>query len=105
MYAITLLIGGVLDEIQNKLKTAYKYLRNSDNPHYYVELALVRDETCSIHDESLNKVTRLTLQGQVDEILKIKEPLERGLVDIFHYKDLPCPRLILILGAPGKHCS
>ena len=62
---------------------------------------MVQDEICNIRDKRLNEITRHTLQGQVDEILKIKEPLKRGLEDIFHYKDSPCPRLILILGAPG----
>ena len=98
----TYIIVGVLDEVQNKLKTAYKHICNSDDPHCYIQLALVRDEICNIRDKRLNEITRHTLQGQVDEILKIKEPLKRGLEDIFHYNDLPCPRLILILGAPGN---
>ena len=92
----------MLDEVQNKLKTAYKDICNSDRPHSYVQLALVRDEICDIRDERLNEITRLTLQGHVDEILKIKEPLKRGLEDIFHYNNQPCPRLIQILGAPGS---
>ena len=92
----------MLGDVQNKLKTAYKRICNSDNPHCYIQLALVRDEIYNIRDnERLNEITRHTLQGQVDEILKIKEPLKRGLEDIFHYNDLPCPRLILIMGAPG----
>ena len=91
----------ILSKVQNKLKTAYKHICNSDNPHCYIQLALVRNEICNIYDKRLNEITRHTLQGRVDEILKIKEPLKRGLEDIFHYNDLPCPRLILILGAPG----
>ena len=91
----------MLGEVQNKLKIAYKSICNSDNPHCYIQLALVRDEICNIRDKRLNEITRHTLQGQVDEILKIKEPLKRGLEDIFHYNDSPCPRLILMLGAPG----
>ena len=95
---------GVLDEVQNKLKTAYKHIYNSDSPHCYIQLALVRDEICNLRDnERLNEITRHTLQGQVDKILQIKEPLKRGLEDIFHYNDSPCPRLILILGAPGNN--
>ena len=95
----------MLGEVQNKLKTAYKHVCYSDNPHCYIQLALVRDDICNIRDhERLNEITRHTLQGQVDEILKIKEPLKRGLEDIFHYNDSPCPRLILILGAPGILC-
>ena len=90
-----------MDKVQKKLKTAYKHLCNSDHPHRYVQLALVRDVLCDIRDKKLNEITRHTLQGQVDEILKIKKPL-KGLEDIFHYNDLPCPRLILIMGAPGN---
>ena len=92
----------MLDEAQKKLKTAYKHLCHSDQPHCFVQLALVRDEVCNLADkEKLNKITRFTLQGHVDEILQIKEPLKRGLEDIFHYNGLPCARLTLILGAPG----
>ena len=91
----------MLDEVQNKLKTEYKY--RCINSHCYVQLALVREEICSIHDKRLNEITRHTLQGQVDEILKIKEPLKRGFEDIFHYNDTSCPRLTLILGAPGSY--
>ena len=67
----------------------------------YVGLALVDKEDINIQDESLNEITKLTLQGEVDKILKKKEPLH-SLIDIFHYKHRPCPRLILILGGPGK---
>ena len=93
----------VLDEAQKKLKTAYKYLCNSDHPHCFVQLALVRDEVYNFNEdkEKLNKITRFTLQGHVDDISRIKEPLKRGLEDIFHYNDLPCARLTLLLGAPG----
>ena len=98
-----LLLESMLDEVQKKLKTAYKHLCNSDHPHCYIQLALVRDEMCNIRDkEKLNEITRHTLQGQVDGILKIKEPL-KTLEDVFHYNNLPCPRLLQILGAPGKH--
>ena len=83
----------MLAEVQNKLKTAYKHVCYSDHPHCYIQLALVRDEMCNIRDKKLNEIARLTLQGHVDEILKIKEPLKRGLEDIFHYNNLPCPRL------------
>ena len=91
-----------MDKVQIKLKTAYKHLCHSDNPHCYIKLASVREEICDIRDKKLNEITRHTLQGHVDEILQIKEPLKRGLEDIFHYNNLPCPRLILIVGAPGK---
>ena len=104
MYLFSVIVT-MLGEVQNKLKTVYKHVCYSDNPHYYIQLALVREEIRNIRDQRLNEITRHTLQGQVDEILKIKEPLKRGLEDIFHHKDLPCPvpRLILILGAPGMY--
>ena len=91
----------MLSKVQAKLKEEYKRWCSSDNPHRYVQLAIVREKICNIRDQKLNEITRRTLHGQVDEILKIKEPLKRGLKDIFHYEDLPCSRLILILGAPG----
>ena len=101
LFSITIAVT-MLGEVQNKLKTAYKHVCYSDSPHCYVQLALVRDEICNIHDNKrLNEITRHMLQGHVDRILKIKEPLKRGLEDIFHYNDTPCPKLTLILGAPG----
>ena len=96
-----IIIVCVLDEVQKKLKTAYNHICNSDHPHCYIQLALVRDEMCNIRDKKLNKITRHTLQGQVDEILKIKEPL-KTLEDVFHFKNSPCSRLLLVLGAPGN---
>jgi len=68
----------------------------------YVRLALVEEETVTRFNKRLNEITKLTLQGEVDEILKKKEPLGE-LKDIFHYQNKPCPRLILIMGGPGKY--
>ena len=59
-------------------------------------------EDVTIRDENLNEITKLSLQGEVDQILKKKKPLG-DLKDIFHYQDKPCPRLILIMGAPGEY--
>ena len=59
-------------------------------------------EDVTLGDKSLNEITKLTLQGDVDKILKVKKPL-CDLRDIFHYQDKPCPRLILIMGGPGKY--
>ena len=53
-------------------------------------------------DKNLEEITRLTLKGQVDEILLKKEQLGE-LRDIFHYQNKPCPRLILIMGGPGEY--
>ena len=90
----------MLDKVQKKLKNAYKHFECGDNPHWFIDLALVRDETCDRSDKKLNEITRHTLQGEVDKILQKKEPLE-SLEDVFHYNNLSCPRLLLILGAPG----
>ena len=53
-------------------------------------------------DKNLKEITRLTLHGQVDELMLRKEPLG-DLKDIFHYGNKPCPRLILIMGGSGKY--
>ena len=68
----------------------------------YVRLAIVEKEDVTLRDEHLNELTRLTLQGDVDKILKKKQPLG-DLRDIFHYNNEPCPRLILIMGGPGEY--
>jgi len=65
----------------------------------YVRLALVEKEDVTTRDENLNEITKLSLQGEVDKILKKKLPLD-DLKDIFNK---PCPRLILIMGAPGEY--
>lgn len=87
-----------------RLKARYiKHLStdHTDWPLQYVRLALVRGDKVTRHDKDLKEITLLTLQGQVDELLLRKEPLG-DLMDIFHYKKRPCPRLILIMGGPGK---
>ena len=68
----------------------------------YVRLALVEKEDVTINDKNFDEFTRLTLQGDVDKILKKKKPLS-DLRDIFHYENEPCPRLILIMGGPGEY--
>lgn len=87
----------------NRLRSRYcKHLStdNTDWPHSYVRLALVKGEKVTRADETLEEITKLTLHGQVDEILLRKEQLTE-LKDIFHYDNKPCPRLILIMGGPG----
>ena len=81
-----------------------RYLRylTTDWPHYYIQLALVKEEKVTRADKNFNEITKLTLRGEVDKILKKKEPLGE-LRDIFHYQNKPCPRLILIMGGPGEH--
>jgi len=86
----------------SRLQARYLRYLSSDWPHYYVRLALVKGEKVTRADKNLEEITRLTLQGQVDEILLKKEQLGE-LRDIFHYQNKPCPRLILIMGGPGEY--
>ena len=66
----------------------------------FVRLALIQKEDVTLKDDNLNEITKLTLQGDVDRILKKKVPLA-NLREIFHYANKPCPRLIVIMGGPG----
>ena len=66
----------------------------------FVRLALIQKEDVTLKDDNLNEITKLTLQGDVDRILKKKVPLA-NLREIFHYENKPCPRLIVIMGGPG----
>ena len=69
---------------------------------HYVRLAIVEKEDVTLRDKNFDEFTRLTLQGDVDKILKKKKPLS-DLREIFHYENEPCPRLILIMGGPGEY--
>ena len=68
---------------------------------HYVRLAIIEKEDITLRDKNFDEFTRLTLQGDVDKILKKKKPLSE-LRDIFHYENEPSPRLILIMGGPGE---
>ena len=68
----------------------------------YVRLAIVEKEDITLRDESLTEVTKLTLQGDVDNILKKKQPLG-DLREIFHYQNKLVPRVIVIMGGPGEY--
>ena len=69
---------------------------------HFVRLAIIEKEDVTLRDENLNDITKLTLQGDVGQILKEKKPLD-DLKDIFHYENKPCPRLIVIMGGPGEY--
>ena len=86
----------------SRLQARYLRYLSTDSLNYYVRLALVKGEKVTRADKNLEEITRLTLQGQVDEILLKKEQLGE-LRDIFHYQNKPCPRLILIMGGPGEY--
>jgi len=85
-----------------RLKAQYTSTDETDWPVRYVKLALVKGEKVTRNDKNLEEVTRLTLQGQVDELLLKKESLN-DLKDIFHYKNKPCPQVIVIMGGPGEY--
>ena len=72
------------------------------NVFHYVRLAIVEKESVTARDKHLNEITKLTLKGEVDKILKKKRPLG-DLKDIFYYENEPCPRQILIMGGPGEY--
>ena len=81
----------------SKLKTRYLRLQSTaktDWPKHtvtqYIRLAIVEKEDVTLRDDNLNEVTKLTLQGDVDRILKKKQPLG-DLREIFHYENKPCP--------------
>ena len=69
---------------------------------HYIRLAIVEKGEVTLKDKKFDEFTRLTLQGDVDKILKKKKPLN-DLRGIFHYKNEPCPQLILIMGGPGEY--
>ena len=62
----------------------------------------MKKEDITLRDDNLSEITKLTLQGDVDRILKVKEALG-DLSDIFHYQNKPCPQLIVIMGGPGEY--
>ena len=71
----------------------------------YIKLALVEKEKMITLDDKqnpLNEIAKLSLKSNADKILLKKNPLG-GLKDIFHYRNEPCPRLILIVGGPGEY--
>ena len=68
----------------------------------FVRLALIQKEDVTLNNDNLNEVTKLSLQGDVDKILKKKVPLT-DLKEIFHYENKPCPRLIVVIGGPGEY--
>ena len=71
----------------------------------YIKLALIERSDLDLNDidGNLDDVSKLTLErGGIDKIPKKKTPLN-DMKEIFHYKNYPIPRLILIMGAPGKY--
>ena len=71
--------------IISRLQARYLSYVSSDWPHYYIQLALIKEEKVTKADNTFEEITRLTLQGEVDEMLLKKEPLGE-LRDIFHYQ-------------------
>ena len=92
----------VVEKTKKRLKSRYKSLftPNSDDPHYFLQIAIIKQSKVNRNDDKLNHITKLSIQGLVDDILEDKEQLD-GVKDIFHYENTECPRTILVLGAPG----
>ena len=89
----------------SRLKARYiKALSNdhTDWPLHYVRLALVKSDPVLRGNRNMEEIKSLVLQGQLDELLLRREPLD-DLSDIFHYENKPSPRLILIMGGPGEY--
>ena len=93
----------------SRLKARYLRLQSTaktDWPKHkvtqFIRLAIVEKEDVTLRDKNLNEVTKLTLQGDIDRILKKKQPLG-DLREIFHYENEPCPRLIVLMGGPGEY--
>ena len=86
------------------IKLKERYIRDSDEDSSirYIQVALVEDENVTKCDKNIEQFTKLTLQGQLDELLQRKIPLG-DLRDIFCYEGKPCPQTILVVGGPGKH--
>ena len=64
----------------------------------YVNLTFAVREDTTLSDFSINKSTKQLMQNEM-----IDGPFS-DLKNIFHYQDLPCPRVILLVGGPGEPC-
>ena len=86
----------------SKLKAWYiEHLKSDTVWEQEVRLVLVKDKKIQRSDDDLGEATKLTLQGQIDELLLRKELLDQ-LKDVFHYQNKPCPHIVLIIGGPGE---
>jgi len=65
----------------------------------YVSLALVEKEVVTLMDNHYNKIIQLTLQGEMDKILKRRQLLN-DLMNIIYYQYKP---LILKVGGSGEY--
>ena len=105
-------VSTVLDIAADALRT--RYLRQLptaevDWPKHlvtsYMQLTLVDKQSFTDSTDRVNYIKTLTRKGGVDRIVQKKQPIY-DLREIFHYNSKPIPRLILIMGAPGKQlCS
>ena len=68
----------------------------------YVELALIEKQDISNENTYVADLKKLTKPGGINEILRNEKPIN-SLEEIFHYRNTPIPRLILITGGPGKY--
>ena len=94
----------LLINFKETLKERYKLEPDSDEPHFYIELALLTQGCLSRNDKESNEITKQTLEGKIDELLETREPLKE-MINIFCYKNTVCPHIIFVVGAPGKYVS
>ena len=99
---IIIIVAPVLSRYADYLKTVYsnypvakcdKFPPTSSK--MFIKLALVKKKKVS--RLQADNFTRLTLQGDIDQILQLKEPIE--MVDILKADDKV--RLVVVEGAPG----
>ena len=98
-----------LDVAAGTLRTRYQrkpFHAKTDWPKHcvfdYVQLALIEKEDVTLRDDHIDDLTKLTLQGGVDKVMKKKKRIN-DLRGIFHYNNEPIPRMILIMGGPGEY--
>ena len=99
---IIIIVAPVLSRYADYLKTVYSNYPVAKCDKFpptpskvFIKLALVKKEKVS--RLQADNFTRLTLQGDIDQILQLKEPIE--MVDILKADDKV--RLVLVEGAPG----
>ena len=66
----------------------------------YVKLALIEKDDVTLRDDYIDDLIKLRSQVGVDKLLKKKAI--NDLREIFHCNNEPIPRLILVVGGPGK---
>ena len=97
-----------VEKAADRLKNSYcqqsSHTTNDWSKHStfdYVKLALIIKQPVTTADD-IDNLTQLTLEGGIEKILKKKKPIN-NLKEIFYYSNEKIPKLILIMGGPGKY--